>query len=148
MPGPDRASRRHLPSLRGQDGCFNCGQDQNRQIWSWPVQICSGEDRNRGFWSWTASPSTWRLRLEHGLGLFGARVPEFTGFVHNNRGFGARVLVSTDSGTVPHSGRQRQPLFVLRGCEQSIRYLHDITTLYFDNVKKNPASHSLTGNWT
>ena len=64
-----------------------------------------------------------RLRLEHGLGLFGARVLEFTGFVHNNRGFGARVLVSTDSGTVPHSGRQRQPLFVLRGCEQSIRYL-------------------------
>ena len=33
-----------------------------------------------------------RLRLEHGLGLFGARVPEFSGFVHNNRGFGARVL--------------------------------------------------------
>ena len=52
-----------------------------------------------------------RLRLEHGLGLFGARVPEFTGFVHNNRGLGARVLVSTDSGTVPHSGRQWQHIY-------------------------------------
>ena len=33
-----------------------------------------------------------RLRLEHGLGPFGARVGVFTGFVHENRGFGARGL--------------------------------------------------------
>ena len=38
MPGPDRASPLN-------------SQDQNRQIWSWPVHFVSGEDRNPGFWS-------------------------------------------------------------------------------------------------
>ncbi len=45
-------------AVGGQDGGFDCSQDQNRQIWSWPVQFCSGEARNPGFRSWTESTST------------------------------------------------------------------------------------------